>query len=183
MRAPSPRSRLFPLDLAYARAGLTPPSARVIRVTAVPQPYRSLLDHQDDMTQTLERHHGGRVHVRTLLVDEDGPWYLRRVLLSRAASGIPVELGAIRLDLDRFPVRLRRAIRKADVPLGRLLREEGLDFQSAPRSFLAVRPNTEMLGVFWMPAPRTLYGRQTVLLLDGQPAGHIVEILPRTGRP
>ena len=44
--------------------------------------------------------------------------------------------------------------------------------------FLAVTPNPEMMGVFWMREPRTLYGRQTEVLLDGRRIGDIVEVLP-----
>jgi len=64
------------------------------------------------------------------------------------------------------------------VPLGRLLREGGVDYQSRPKAFLAVEPNPELLGVFWMREPRTLYGRQTELTLKGRKIGDVVEILP-----
>jgi hypothetical protein len=35
-----------------------------------------------------------------------------------------------------------------------------------------------LLGVFWMREPRTLYGRQTELTLQGRKVGDVVEILP-----
>ncbi len=44
--------------------------------------------------------------------------------------------------------------------------------------FLALTPNSEMMGVFWMREPRTLYGRQTEVLYRGQHIGDIVEVLP-----
>lgn len=37
----------------------------------------------------------------------------------------------------------------------------------------------EMMGVFWMREPLTLYGRQTRMTLDDRKIGDIVEILPR----
>ena len=46
--------------------------------------------------------------------------------------------------------------------------------------FLAVEPNPEMMGVFSMREPRTLYGRQTEIIQSGAKNGDIVEVLPLT---
>src|SRR5262245_50947553 len=90
---PSMNGILYPLDVVYRRAGILPPGARSIRAEDVPMPYRRLLVHQDDMTMTLERFVGGRVLLRTLSTFARKPWYYRRVLLSDAESGRPVEMG------------------------------------------------------------------------------------------
>jgi hypothetical protein len=87
-------------------------------------------------------------------------------------------MGAIRIDLMAFQPRVRTRILANRVPLGRLLRDGGVDFRSRPKVFLAVTPNPEMMGVFWMREPRTLYGRQTEMTIDGRKIGDIVEILP-----
>jgi len=57
---------LYPLDLAYSRAGVPPPAVTRVQPDAIPQPYRSLLVHERDMTLTLEQHFGGRVVLRDL---------------------------------------------------------------------------------------------------------------------
>jgi hypothetical protein len=172
---PSP---LHPLDVAYTRAGLEAPAATAIAPDAIPQPYRSLLVHQHDMTLTLEAHFGGRVALRPLTTFTIGPWYYRRVLLAQEYSGRPVEMGAIRIKLAALPRKVQAEIRRNRVPLGRLLRDAGVDFTSQPREFFAVTPNPEMMGVFWMREPRTLYGRRTEVLLDDRAIGDIVEVLP-----
>jgi chorismate-pyruvate lyase len=169
---------LHPLDLAYTRAGLEPPQASPIAPDTIPQPYRSLLVHQRDMTLTLEAHFGGRVVLRPLTTFTSGPWYYRRVLLAQEYSGRPVEMGAIRIRLAALPRKVQAEIRRNRIPLGRILRDGGLDFTSMPREFFAVVPNPEMMGVFWMREPRTLYGRRTEVLLDGRAIGDIVEVLP-----
>lgn len=174
-RVPSP---LHPLDLAYTRAGLEPPAAKAIAPDDIPQPYRSLLVHQRDMTLTLEAHFGGRVVLRPLSTFVNGPWYYRRVLLAQEYSGRPVEMGAIRIKLAALPRKVQAEIRRNRIPLGRILRDGGVDFTSMPREFFAVSPNPEMMGVFWMREPRTLYGRRTEVLLDGRAIGDIVEVLP-----
>lgn len=169
---------LFPLDFVYARSGVTLPKVEAIDPEKIPLPYRLLLVHTTDMTLTLERHFGGRVALRPLATFASGPWYFRRVLLAQEYTGRPVEMGAIRIKIGVFSDRIRRQILKNDVPLGRLLRDGGVQYESRPKAFLSVTPNSEMMGVFWMREPRTLYGRRTEMIHDGAKIGDIVEVLP-----
>ena len=169
---------LFPLDVVYKRAGVALPKARSVSPDKLPFPYRALLAHESDMTLTLERHFGGRLGLRTLSTFRDGAWYLRRILLVQEYSGRPVEMGALRITLDPFSPRIRARILRHEAPLGRILRDGGVDFKSRPYMFLAITPNPEMMGVFWMREPRTLYGRRTEVMVDGEKIGDIVEILP-----
>ena len=169
---------LFPLDLVYARSGVAPPRVEAIDPDDIPLPYRSLLVHKTDMTITLERHFGGRVALRPLSTFTSGPWYFRRVLLAQEYTGRPVEMGAIRIKIGVFPDHIRRQILRNDVPLGRLLRDGGVKYESRPKVFLSITPNSEMMGVFWMREPKTLYGRRTEMIQDGVKIGDIVEVLP-----
>ena len=81
-------------------------------------------------------------------------------------------------ELRSFPARIQKQILKNDVPLGRLLRDGGVDYESRPTVFLSVTPNPEMMGVFWMREPKTLYGRRTEMIHNGAKIGDIVEVLP-----
>jgi hypothetical protein len=173
--APGP----YPLDVVYAQAGIPAPVARPVAPERIPPPYRALLVHQRDMTLTLEAHFGGRVVLRPLSTFQDGDAYFRRVLLVQEYSARPVEMGAIRIDLAAFAPRIRGAILRSRVPLGRVLRDGGVDYRSRPSGFLRVTPNVEMMGVFWMREPRALYGRKTEMSVEGRKVGDIVEILPR----
>ncbi len=169
---------LFPLDSIYAHSGVTPPQAREIQPDDIPAPYRSLLIHRSAMTVTLERHSGGRVVLRPLSTFLKGRWYCRRVLLSDDNTGRPVEMGAIRIRIDAFTRKVQRQILDSQIPLGRLLHANGVHYDSRPKAFLAVTPNREMMGVFWMREPHTLYGRRTEMIHEGSKIGDIVEILP-----
>ena len=173
---------LYPLDTVYRRAGIDPPEARVVAPDEIPPPYRSLLVHEDDMTFTLERHFGGRIVLRPLGVFTRGGSYFRRVLLVQEEAGQPVEMGAIRIDLDAFDAALRRKILQNEIPLGRILRDGRVDYRSVPRKFLAITPNPEMMGVFWMRQADLLYGRRTEILREQQKVGDIVEVLPKVIR-
>lgn len=169
---------LFPLDVIYARAGVRPPRARRVTADTVPVPYRALLDHESGLTAMLERHVGGRVDLRILSAFTNAGWYLRRVLLVQAETGRPLAMGAVRVRLGALTAWIRAQILRGAVPLGRILSSRGTDYSSRPRVFLAITPNSEMTGVFWMREPRTLYGRQTEAFHDGKKIGDIVEVLP-----
>ena len=177
-RASSAPSILYPLDFVYGRAGVASPAVKRVMPAEIPEPYRSLLVHESDMTITLERHFGGRVTLRPLSTFTVGGSYFRRVLLAQEYSGRPVEMGAIRMKLDVFSPRIRALIHANEVPLGRILRDGGVDFKSIAKVFLEITPNPEMMGVFWMREARTLYGRQTEVIHHGAKIGDIVEVLP-----
>jgi chorismate-pyruvate lyase len=175
---PSNNGLLYPLDASYRQAGVVPPKVREIAADEIPPPYRPLLVHNDAMTHTLENHFGGRVTLRPLSTLSRGDLYCRRVLLVLESSGQPIEMGAISVKLSAFSRRVAAHIQRSEEPLGRLLHEWGVDYTSQPRAFLAITPNAEMMGVFWMREPRVLYGRRTEMIFEGRKIGDIVEVLP-----
>jgi chorismate-pyruvate lyase len=166
------------LEVAYAPVGVAPPVAVPIAADGIPHPYRSLLVHEGEMTRTLEQHVGGLIALRVLSVRAHAGTYMRRVLLVDEATGHPVLMGAVRLRLDALPRAVRAEIVRGQVPLGRVLRGANVDFLSRPTGYLVVTPNPELMGLFWMKAPDTLYGRETDVLLRSRKIGEIVEILP-----
>jgi chorismate-pyruvate lyase len=176
-RSASAGGLLFPMDLLYKHAGVPPPKVRRISANKLPSPYRSLLVHEDSMTATLERHFGVPLGLRTLSTRKSAEGYFRRVLLVRSDTGRPVVMGAARISLGAFKPRVRARILENDVPLGRVLHGEGVDYFSRPLAFLAITPNPEMMGVFWMRDPHTLFGRRTDMIHQGKKIGDIVEIL------
>ena len=66
----TPATTLSLLDAArplldfYQRGGVAPPELLPIDGADMPEPYRKLLVHADDMTPTLEHFHGQRIHLR-----------------------------------------------------------------------------------------------------------------------
>tara|TARA_B100001123_G_scaffold446852_1_gene602541 strand:+ start:6690 stop:7307 length:618 start_codon:yes stop_codon:yes gene_type:complete len=171
-------SVLYPLDLVYSRAGVSMPKVKVVSPNKIPLPYRSLLVHDNDMTLTLEKHYGGHIVLRPLSTFWTGKSYFRRVLLVQKESGQPVEMGAIRIRLDAFNKHLKEQILGNQIPLGHILRDGRFDYVSRPKAFLAITPNQEMMGVFWMRKTNTLYGRRTEIVRNNTKIGDIVEVLP-----
>ena len=177
-RTESANGILYPLDALYARAGVPVPVVKLTASDRIPSPYQDLLVHQNEMTSTLERHFGGPVTVRVLSRFSRGRSYFRRVLLALKSTGRPVAMGAVRLRLDVLSPAIRARILAEKVPLGRVLSAANVRYLSRPTSFLEVTPNAEMMGIFWMPESRTMYGRRTEVTVAGEKIGDIVEILP-----
>lgn len=178
----APRSAggmLFPLDELYDCCGIAPPVARRVTPSRMPAAAASLLVHQDEMTSTLERHVGDRLLIRVLATMKKGGSYYRRVLLAEERTAAPVAVGASRLTLAALNARTRARILREREPLGRVLREGGMACHSRPLAFFSLRPNAELMAVFGMHRPETLYGRRTQLMHDGTRVGDIVEILSR----
>eukprot|EP01104_Vermistella_antarctica_P020608 TRINITY_DN8889_c0_g1_i1.p1 TRINITY_DN8889_c0_g1~~TRINITY_DN8889_c0_g1_i1.p1 ORF type:complete len:267 (-),score=22.57 TRINITY_DN8889_c0_g1_i1:44-844(-) len=109
----------------------------------VPEPFRSLLVHVNNMTPTLERHHDCKIHIRVLRcsLDETCNVYTRQVVLELNGSNMPVEYGIIRIFLDAYPEEGRRLILEGKVPLGTILARCGIQNTSKPSGFYSLRPS------------------------------------------
>src|SRR5579883_102407 len=91
-------SLAHPLDEFYAAAGQPLPPLAQVEGEAVPEPYRRLLVHQNDMTPTLEAFHGGSVHLDVLGRRRKDDAYFREVILRLDSNNEPVEFGAIKIN-------------------------------------------------------------------------------------
>src|SRR5687768_15427424 len=172
---------LFPLDLFYRSAGAELPHLRLVPGEDVPEPYRSLLVHQRDMTPTLEAFHGEKIHLRTLHRVQDGDAFCRLVVLTTDQSETPVEFGAIAIHLDEFPEEARELILGCLCPLGTILARYELRHLSAPRAYIEVEADTWMSSELRLQPGERVYGRRNVLSTpEGRVIADVVEILPTT---
>lgn len=150
----------------------------------MPEPYRSLLVHDQDMTSTLEKHHGERLELCRLETrhQEDrgvGSALWRHVLLVGNRSGQIREAGAIRIDLRHFDTAARWEVLEGQKPLGAILADHRIDYVSRPRLFFGFDANTQTDRLLGLQAGgRTLYGRQNVLSAPRGVLAEVVEILP-----
>lgn len=172
-------AHLYPLSEFYARARRALPQVELIPGEAVPEPYRKLLVHANDMTPTLEAFHDGQIHLEILNRERRGDFYFRQVILRLVRDERPVEFGANKIYVGRFPEDLRELILADDIPLGRILRDFQLPHLTAAKAFLRVQSDEVVADAFELSAPTTLYGRKAVISdLQGRPLSEIVEILP-----
>ncbi|MBI3875794.1 MAG: hypothetical protein HY300_07510 [Verrucomicrobia bacterium] len=171
----------YPLDEFYALAGMTLPSIEAVAGDAVPEPYKTLLVHQDDMTPTLEKFHGQTIHLRVMGRQQRDNFYFREVVLVTDKDNKAVEFGAIKINLSLFSSTARTQILEERLPLGHILADCAVTHASRPKAFLRVKSDPFINSVLGISGAHTLYGRRNTLW-DPQkrPLAEIVEILPPT---
>jgi chorismate-pyruvate lyase len=168
-----------PLSDFYAAAGVELPPIERVSPDAVPEPFKSLLVHADDMTPTLERFHQHVLRIRVLGKRQLGETYLREVVLITEGDEIPVEFGAIRINLALFPAAARDLILAETLPLGRILADCRVPHSSHPSAFLRVQSDALIGSALGLLDPQVLYGRRNTLVdASNRPLAEIVEILP-----
>ncbi len=170
---------LYPLDDFYSRTGRELPAIEPIKGEAMPEPYNTLLVHQDDMTPTLQNFHRDSIHVHALHAEERDDFYFREVLLELDETQRPVEYGAIKINLSLVPENTRKEIIEARLPLGQILFAHEVPHASRPKAFLKVQADEHITGTLRLEGTPTLYGRRNTLTdKAGHPLAEIVEILP-----
>src|SRR6185436_1350906 len=149
---------VHPLDEFYRQMGRALPPLQQVDGEAVPQPYKQLLVHHDDMTPTLEKYHGRDIHLRLLGRRRKGSSYFREVVLLLDGTDQPVEFGAIKIDLDR------------------ILHECGVKHSSRPKAFLRLASDHFINDALQLTGANVLYGRRNTLFdLQERPLAEIVE--------
>jgi chorismate-pyruvate lyase len=172
-------SLAHPLDEFYAEAGETLPALVQVDGAAVPEPYRTLLVHQNDMTPTLEIFHKSRVHLDVLGRRRKDDAYFREVILRLDGNNEPVEFGAIKINLALYTPDAREQILHERLPLGHILREYSIPHTSRPRAYLRFSADKLIGRVLGLNGAKVVYGRRNTLYDPRQnPLAEIVEILP-----
>lgn len=169
----------YPLDEFYALSGLPLPAIEQVEGDAVPEPLRSLLVHQDDMTPTLEKFHQAKIHVHVLRREQRNGFYFREVVLEKDSDDRPVEFGAIKINLNLFQPKARQLILGERQPLGYILADCDVVHSSRPKAYLKILADDFIGESLRVPRHTALYGRRNTLFdPQQQPLAEIVEILP-----
>jgi|SRR5581483_236182 len=173
---------VHPLDEFYAQAGQPLPPLNQIEGDTVPEPYKTLLVHRNDMTPTLEKFHQRSIHLQVLGRRRKADNYFREVILRLDGTNQPVEFGAIKINLALFSSAAREQILLERLPLGHLLEEFKIPHASRPRAYLRLATDKFISEVLELSGAQVLYGRRNTLF-DPQhrSLAEIVEILPATG--
>ena len=167
-----------PLAGFYAQLEADPAIPHVIDGRDMPEPYRSLLVSTNDMTPTLERFHGCKLHLRILDARSLGDEYRRHVVLLDINDNA-VEFGAIHIHLETLPAAVRQVVLEGRRPLGGLLIESRVLHHSRPSAFFSIVGDEPINRTLQLASPRQLYGRCNSLVgADGRPIAEVVEILP-----
>lgn len=170
---------VFPLNEFYARAGVPLPRFQLLSGREVPEPWRKLLVHDDDMTPTLEAHHQDDIHIEVLGRERRGDAYFREVVLRLDRNDQAVEFGANRISLEHLPAVVRRLVLQEQLPFGHILKAHDVLHVGHPTAFFRVESDPLMNRAFGLTGNHVLYGRRNTLRdLEGRPLSEVVEILP-----
>lgn len=174
-----PESFQYPLSEFYFHAKLPMPVIEVIPGDEVPQPYKSLLVHTNDMTPTLEAHHKSSIHLEIISRERRGDFYFREVILRLDGDDRAVEFGANKVYIGRFSEEAQDLIAAEELPLGRILKDCQVAHRTEAKAFLRVEADEFIAGKLGLAGAMTLYGRKAVISdPQGRPLSEIVEILP-----
>jgi chorismate-pyruvate lyase len=169
------------LDAAYPLTEFfsTAPQLDMLPGEKVPEPYRTLLVNEDDMTPVLEAHHHQTMTLRVLRKKLESQVLLREVLLIGAADSVVAAFGAIWINLVRFDDASRAMILECRLPLGAILHHREIAHSSRPTAFFRIRHDAQLRQALGPQPAEWLYGRHN-RLLDAQQEtlAEVVEILP-----
>ena len=175
---------LQPLTGFYEESGLPLPEVSLIDGGDMPEPYRSLLVHDSDMTPTLEAAYGQTIHLRVLKHSLRGSVFSRQVLLVVEDDATAVEFGGIKIYLEHLPAQARRLVLEKKQPLGTILHAQRVPHESHPSAYLRVKSDPVMREALALAKPRVLYGRCNKLSdPSGNVLAQVVEILPPWSGP
>lgn len=172
-------SSLYPLSLIRSVRGIPKLHFDEINQNEIPEPYYSLLVHEGDMTSRLEGYFNEEITVQKLSSSNDGKAYFREVILETFQSRKKIEYGAIEIKLHNLDQELHPVVIEAKKPLGGILNEARIPYSSAPRAYLKIIPDNEMIAAFGSVEADHLYGRSNeISSYNGETIAKIVEILP-----
>jgi hypothetical protein len=174
----------YPLDEFYLRSGRDLPAIEPVKPEEIPEPYRGLLVHHNDMTPTLAAFHASTIQLRVLSRELRDDFYFREVVLLSDGPVVPVEFGAIRINLALFSPAARRHILDERAPLGHLLRAHSIPHASQPKGYFRLPADALMMEALTLTKGYLLYGRRNTLLDSvHRPLAEVVEILPPVREP
>jgi hypothetical protein len=145
-----------------------------VAAAAVPEPFRSLLDHRSHMTVTMERHHGGPVSLEVVAESRAGAAGYAREILLDGPDGRVVQFGIVRLDLAAVDAATAARIRAGDAPLGRILIEAGVHCEVGDVALLEIVPGPHLRRLI---GPHATFGRVAAIAIGGRPAIELLEVV------
>ena len=169
---------LFPLNRFYFQEGLPLPHVTVVPSSQLPQPYRGLLDHDQDMTPTLEFFFRETVAISIVHSGRNGSAYTREVVLFTEQSRKPVAYGSIDIHLENVTGAARTDILSGHLPFGSILQKHAIQHVSAPSAFFEIDSDAATQRHFALTRATRLYGRRNRLSTpDGRTLADVLEIL------
>jgi hypothetical protein len=173
------RDALHPLGACCRRFGDPIPEVKNLPATDVPEPYQTLLVHDDDMTPTLERIYGKPVYLNVLRQWGDNEVLGREVVIEAVQPGMVVVYGTIEICLQHFPGPAVTLILEGVRPLGGILEDFSISHSSHASQFFQASCTCRVEKIFPCPVGTILFGRKNQLRdAMGNVLADVVEMVP-----
>lgn len=169
---------LYPLNEFYEQSGAPLPSVVQVEGEAVPEPYKSLLVHERDMTPTIADAYNSSVNLQVLHYSIRENVFSRQIALVLERDSRPVVFGAIKIYLEHFPPTAKELVLERKQPLGTILQSQRVVHTSRPQAFIQVASDAVIADALQLKAPCLLYGRRNVLFNSSHILAQVLEILP-----
>jgi chorismate-pyruvate lyase len=173
------RSFLMPLEFFYSKNEVKLPEIFPINQDMLPELQNKLLAHKVDMTSTLSKFHNSELYINVIDNEINENYVLRMVVLKTIDGDVPVEFGAIGIDLSRLPDNMIYEINDGRKPLGKLLDDHNVEYISNPRGYFKVKQDELISETLNNPVSCDMYGRcNEITDINGFTIADIVEVLP-----
>lgn len=141
-----------------------------------PEPYQSLLVHNEHMTVSMERFHRCTVDVQVLQHRHDGDVYAREILLLKHGTTQPVQYGIVRFHLNYVIEPVRQEILAGKTPLGRILINHNVLRHIDLGAILEITAGPGLAKALQTREGTLTYGRLATIFCNRQPAVDLLEI-------
>ena len=172
----NPRDELLALTQLFPEPEALFLRAEHIPSAVIPEPYKTMLAHDQHMTVAMETYHQTTVDVRVLDSKREGNEYSRRILLLKHGTDRVVQFGIVRFHLGYVTDTVRSEILAGQTPLGRILINQNVLRHIDLGAILEITSGPGLASYFRMPVGAITYGRLATIFCDRQPAVDLLEI-------
>jgi hypothetical protein len=150
--------------------------AEHIPSATTPEPYKTMLVHDQHMTVEMEKYHQCTVDVRVLAKQLDGDVYSREILLLKHGTNTVVQYGVVRFNLEYVTSQVRNEILAEQTPLGRILINHNVLRHIDLGAILELTAGPRLADHFQMPVGNLTYGRMATIFCNRRPAVDLLEV-------
>lgn len=148
----------YPLNIFYDQGTEEGPDFEELTSIEMPEPQRSLLCHTNDMTPTLEKYFAETAHLYLLDRKSVDGFLFRHIALVDKDDN-PMEVGAIKINIAKFPPQAQKLINESFIPMGTIYKMFSIQHINKPESYYRVKSDETINKLFKLNEPTILYCR------------------------
>ena len=149
---------------------------QALAADAIPEPARSLLNHEMHMTVTVEKFHSSSVAVGVFQERKSRKSYCREICLRREADDKIVQYGIVRLNFNHLDEQVQIEIESQSKPLGRILIEHDVLRRVQLLGLYGIQPSERLQSMVGSDSKK-FYGRTAIIYCNDEPAIELLEIV------